>query len=130
MRVFIKIQVHPRMDSESSIRSSIKALIPLVENLHTDIQSIEEKIRRSKLSWLETPVVPTAPPLKELWNLHKIPEEGSIHTLLSSVLLRAREVDVRGRTVVFSDEDAKILDTKAMTIFEFLHIIIDSVIWL
>ena len=118
------------MDSESSIRSAIQALVPLVENLRTDIQSIEEKIRRSKLSWLETPVVPIAPPLKELWNLHKIPEEGSIHTLLSSVLLCAKEVGLKARTIVFSDEDAKILGAEAMTIFEFLHMIIDSVIWL
>ena len=102
-------------------------LIPLMNSLEADMNSISAKITTDRVSWLQAPVIPVTDALQGLWLRYGIPEKSSIHVLLNAVFENAKSVNLGSRTIQFSDEDASGLGRASMTIYELLHLVIDSV---
>jgi hypothetical protein len=102
-------------------------LLPLVNSLEADMNSLSKKVSADSVTWLRAPVIPVTDALQGLWLRYGIPEKSSIHALLNVIFENAKSVDLGSRTVKFSDEDAVSLGLNSMTIYELLHLVIDSV---
>jgi len=125
------------MDSEASSNSDESAihsledytqgLVPIMNSLQNDIINVSSKILALSKSWYTSPASPISPQFQELWKRYKIPEGGSIQTLLIIVFERARVVDLATRTIYFCQEDSALLGRESASIFELLHQIVESV---
>jgi len=102
-------------------------MLPLMNSLEADMNSISAKLATRQVSWLQTPVVPKTKTLQSVWGHYAIPEKSSIHALLNVLFENAKSVDLSTRTIRFSEEDAVNLGKASMTIYELLHLVIDSV---
>jgi hypothetical protein len=127
------------MDSDSSssssplpmhpITNSVETLMPIVDSLQSDLENIYEKLKTSTTSWLERPAVPMTDAMKKAWIHHELPQNASLHNLFRKMLSKARTLDLESRTIYFSERDADALSRESMTVFELLHLLIDSVQW-
>ena len=140
MKLILRIQFHSNMDSDSSntsdedqptksFHTTVKTMMPIVDDLHNDIVNISEKFKKETRSWLERPVTPTAESLKKVCIRNKCSHESSIHTILNALFQGAKSLDLESRTIHFSEGDATDLGRQSMTVFELLHYLVDSVEW-
>jgi len=135
MRLLLKIQIRSRMNSEDSgdeapihpLAMTASTLLPLVNSLEADMNSLSKKVSADSVTWLRAPVIPVTDALQGLWLRYGIPEKSSIHALLNAIFDNVKSVDLSSRTIQFSDEDAVSLGLTSMTIYELLHLVIDSV---
>jgi hypothetical protein len=102
-------------------------LLPLMNSLEADMSSLSKKVTADSVTWLRAPVIPVTDALQGLWLRYGVPSSSSIHTLLNAIFDNAKSVDLASRVIQFSDEDAVSLGLNSMTIYELLHLVIDSV---
>ena len=117
-------------DQDSPIQSLTEmanGLLPLMNSLETDMAAISAKMADKPVTWLQAPVVPLTDSLQGVWKRYDIPEKSSVHSLLNMVFENAKSVELGSRTIHFSEEDAVSFSRPSMTIYELLHLVIDSV---
>jgi len=138
MKLLIKIQIRPKMDSETSsdsgnlspphpLSKTVETLMPLVYSLQKDMDQIKEKISTDLAFWTEIPVSPKTTELQELWVRYRLADDATIQCFLSALFLKAKKLDAVTRTIHFSKEDAATLKQPSMTIYKMLHLLVDSV---
>ena len=141
MKLILRIQFHSNMSHESSnssdeespmetFHTTVKTIMPIVDDLHRDMANIGDKFNKETISWLERPVTPLADSIKNVWTRNGDCSECSLHKILNALLLKARSLDLESRTIYFSEGDAADLGRQSMTVFELLHFLVDSVEWL
>jgi len=121
-------------DSESEHESpihplaiTVEGLLPIVNDLKADMNTLSAKLLQPSVTWLQTPAVPVSALLQELWARYEIPNGSSVHTLLNIIFSRASVLDLTTRTIYFSVADTKTFGVPHMTLFDLLHTVIDSV---
>jgi len=138
MKLLLRIHFRSRMNSEISSESESEAtiypladtvedLLPVVDGLAADMSALTKKISEQPVTWLQTAVVPTTTTLRRLYEKHQIPPRSSIHAILNILFAGAKVLDLNTRVIYFSDEDATIFGKPAMTLFDLLRLILNSV---
>ena len=142
MKLILRIQLNPSMNSKGATNSdsesehespihpltyTIEGMIPIVNDLKSDMSTLSTKLLEQSVTWLQTPVVPASLLLQELWIRYEIPNGSSVHTLLNVIFIKASALDLTTRTIYFSVADTKTFGVPSMSLFDLLHTVIDSV---
>jgi len=136
MKILVRIKIRSRMNSVVSETESIAPLsdtvtemIPLIDDISKTMGNLSEKIKNPDLGWIYRPISPKAEQMKMLMAEHALPEISTVYSLLTAIFDQAKAHDIETRTIHFSDASAIILGKPVINLFDFLKLVIDSVVF-
>ena len=116
--------VDSESDSIPCLTDSANEMIPILDGISETMASLTTKLVPN---WLHTPVISTVSEITRLRDHYGLPEEFTIHSLISAVFDGAKTLETETRTIHFKEDVAEILKMPNTNLFDFLGFLVSSV---